>query len=133
MPTTATPQRKTAATRRSAAAKRRAAARRAAATRANNDRTPIEQVQDYAERVVLIPVGAALTATDRVTGTVTELTKAYSSRETAQKRLERDLKRFGRRGTTTRNPLDRTLKPTRTRVQPDLRQRRNRVERVVKR
>jgi hypothetical protein len=133
MPTTVTPQRKAAATRRSAAAKRRAAARRAAATRTANERTPVAQVQEYAERVVLVPVGAALTATDRVAETVTELTKAYSSRETAQKRLERDLKRFERRGTTARNRFERQLKRTRTRVERELRQRRNRVERVVKR
>jgi exonuclease VII small subunit len=133
MPTTATPQRRAAATRRSAAAKRRAAARRAAATRVANERTPVEQVQEYAERAVLVPVGAALTATDRVAETVTELTKAYSSRETAQKRLERDIKRFERRGTTARNRFERQLKRTRTRVERELRQRRSRVQRVVKR
>src|SRR5437660_58080 len=109
MATTATTQRK-ASTRRSAAAKRRAAARRAAATRAANDRGPVEQVQDYAERVVLIPVGAALTATDRVTETVTEITRAYSSPETRRTRLDRDLKRFERRGSTARNRLERRVR-----------------------
>src|SRR5205085_10880909 len=101
---TTQPQRSTAARRRSAAARRRsAAAKRAAATRQENQRTPVEQVQHAAERVVLIPVGAALTATDRVAETVAELARTYSTPETAQKRVERDLRRFQRRGPTARN------------------------------
>ena len=75
--TTTTPQstaaKKAAATRRRNAAKRSAAAKKAAATRAAANRTPVEQVQETAERVVLIPVGAALTARDRVVGAVGEL------------------------------------------------------------
>ena len=127
MPTTTQNQRSTAAKRRSAAAKR---------TATNNQappRTPVEQVQHAAERVVLIPVGAALTATDRVAEAVTELAKAYSTPETAQKRVERDLRRFERRGTTARNRAERRIKRTRTRVERELRQRRVRAQRLVKR
>ena len=119
---------------RSAAAKRRsAAAKRAAAAREATPKTPVEQVQHAAERVVLIPVGAALTATDRVAETVTDLTRTYSTRETAQKRVERDLRRFERRGSTARNRAERRIKRTRTRVERELRQRRTRAVRVVKR
>ena len=96
-------------------------------------RTPVEQVQYAAERAVLIPVGAALTATDRVAEAVTDLAKAYSTPETAQKRVERDLRRFERRGTTARNRAERRIKRTRTRVERELRQRRTRAVRVVKR
>src|SRR5436305_10806161 len=119
---------------RSAAAKRRsAAAKRAAQTREENQRTPVEQVQQAAQRAVLFPVGAALTATDRVTDAVTELARVYGTPETAQKRVERDLRRFERRGTTARNRAERRIKRTRTRVERELRQRRTRARRVVKR
>jgi len=115
------------------AAARSAAAKRAAATRQANLRTPVEQVQEAAERVLLIPVGAALTVTDRVAEAVGELTRIYGTRDGAQKRLERDFRRFERRGTTARNRVERQVKRTRTRVERRLRQRRTRVERVVKR
>jgi hypothetical protein len=119
---------------RSAAAKRRsAAARRAAATRQENQRTPVEQVQHAAQRAVLIPVGAALTATDRVADAVAEFARVYGTPETAQKRVERDLRRFERRGSTARNRAERRIKRTRTRVERELRQRRNRAQRLVRR
>src|SRR5260370_158383 len=83
--TTAARRRKTASTRRSTAAKRGAATRtrsraaaqrrrttaaspRTANTRANQTKTPVEVVGAYAERAVLIPVGVALEARDRVAG-----------------------------------------------------------------
>jgi hypothetical protein len=123
---------KAAATRRANARRRSAAAKRAAATRELNQRTPIQQAQDYAERAVLIPVGAALVARDRVVETVTEATRPYRSRETAPRAFERDLRRFERRGTTARNRVEREIKKARTRVERELRQRRNRVQRVVR-
>src|SRR5688500_9223523 len=82
-----------AATRRANARRRSAAAKRAAATRELNQRTPVQQAQDLAERAVLIPVGAALVARDRVVETVTETAKPFRSIETAQRQVERDLKR----------------------------------------
>jgi len=139
MATTTTPQRtrsnaakQGAATKRAAARRRSATAKRAAATRQINSRTPIKQAQDTAERAVLIPVGAALVARDAVVETVTGAVRPYRSRETAQRQLERDIKRFERRGTTARNRTERELKKARTRVERELRQRRTRVERVVK-
>ncbi len=98
-----------AATRKSAAARRSASAKRAAATREINQRTPVQQAQAVAERAVLIPVGAALSATDRVTETVADLAKTYGTRARAQKRIERDVKRFERRGTTARNRVERDV------------------------
>jgi hypothetical protein len=123
---------KSAATRRANARRRSAAARRAAATRELNTRTPIQQAGDYAERAVLIPVGAALVARDRVVETVAGATRPYRSRETAPRQLERDLRRFERRGNTARNRVERELKKARTRVERELRQRRTRVQRVVR-
>ena len=76
---------------------------------------------------MLIHCVPALTATDRLS----ELTREYTSPQTAQGRLERDIKRFERRGTTARNKVDRELKKTRTRVERELRRRGTRVQRVV--
>jgi hypothetical protein len=122
-----------AATRKRAAASRSASAKRAAATREINQRTAVQQAQAVAERAVLVPVGAALTATDRVTETVADLAKTYGTRARAQKRIQRDVKRFERRGATARNRFERELKRTRTRVERELRQRRASAVRTVKR
>jgi hypothetical protein len=130
--TQSTAAKKAAATRRANAQRRSAAAKRAAATRELSQRNPLQQAQDYAERAVLIPVGAALVARDNLVGAATEATKPYRNRETAQRALERDLRRFERRGTTARNRVERNLKKARTRVERELRQRRNRVQRTVK-
>lgn len=123
---------KAAATRRRNAARRSAAAKQAAATRALATRTPLDQAQEYAERAILIPVGAALTARDRLVETVGEIVEGYSSRASAQRKLETNLRRFERRGATARNQLQRDVKKTRTRVERELRQRRNRAERLVR-
>src|SRR5207248_2515740 len=64
---------------------------------------------------------------------VIDATKPYFTRDTVQRQVERDLRRFERRGTTARNRVERELKKTRTRVERELRQRRNRVQRVVRR
>ena len=56
---------KAAATRSAAARKRSAAAKKAAATRAENNRTPVDYATEYAEKAVLIPLGAGLVARDR--------------------------------------------------------------------
>ena len=67
-------------------------AARATARRASAETTRLEAVARQAERAILIPVGAALEARDRVTATV----RTYSdSRLTRQQ-----LNRFERRGTT---------------------------------
>src|SRR6266511_3418156 len=122
-----------------AARKRSTAAKKAAETRRELAKTPVDRVQEYAERVVLIPVGAALVARDSVIATVEELRTSLASREQAEKelatrrkRLESDLKRFERRGRTERNRVERRVKKARTRVERELRQRRTRVEREIR-
>jgi len=82
---------------------------------------------DYAERAVLIPVGAALIARDRVVSTVSDTISSYSSTTKAQAQL----KRFERRGVTARNRLEREVRKARVRVERDLRQRRRRIESTV--
>jgi hypothetical protein len=83
---------------------------------------------DYAERAVLIPVGAALIARDRVVSTVSGTLSTVSSTSKAQQQL----RRFERRGVTARKRLEREVRKARTRVERDLRQRRRRIESTVK-
>ena len=139
----ATTQRKTNATKRSTAAKKAAqtrsanqaaearkrttAAKKAAETRRELAKTPVERVQEFAEKAVLVPLGASLVARDAVKEAVDGLRTSLSSREKAEKelqlrrrRLEAELKRFERRGTTARTRFEREAKRTRTRVERDL-------------
>jgi hypothetical protein len=82
---------------------------------------------DYAERAVLIPVGAALIARDRVVETVSDTVSTYSSSAKAQAQM----RRFERRGVTARNRLEREVRKARVRVERELRQRRRVVESTV--
>ncbi|MEA2299338.1 MAG: hypothetical protein QOF77_2274 [Solirubrobacteraceae bacterium] len=76
-------------------------------------------VGTYAERAVLVPVGAALIARERVMDTVSDLVETYSTR----KKTEAQLKRFERRGITARNRIDRETRKARTRVEKEMRRR----------
>jgi hypothetical protein len=134
-----TAAKKAAQTRSANARKRSTAAKKAAATRAQANRTPVDYVTEYAEKAVLVPLGASLVARDRVIDTVTDLRDTYSTREKAerdlkarQRRLETDIRKFERRGTTARNRFEREVRKTRTRVERTLRQRRTRLEREIK-
>jgi len=82
---------------------------------------------DYAERAVLIPVGAALIARDRVVTSVSDTVSNYSSTSKAQAQL----RRFERRGITARNRLEREVRKARVRVERELRQRRRTIESTV--
>ncbi len=82
---------------------------------------------DYAERAVLIPVGAALIARDRVVASVNDTISSYGSTSKAQAQL----RRFERRGVTARNRIEREVRKTRVRVERELRQRRREIERTV--
>jgi hypothetical protein len=91
-------------------------------------KTRVDQVQVLAESVVLVPVGASLLARDNLVATVRDLTTRYRTRTS----VERELKRYERRGATARNRFERQVRRSRTRVERELRQRRNRVQRTVK-
>ena len=82
---------------------------------------------EYAERALLIPVGAALLARDRVLSSVNDTISNYSTSSKAQAQL----RRFERRGATARNRLEREVRKTRIRFERELRQRRRRVEKGV--
>jgi len=82
---------------------------------------------DYAERAVLIPVGVALTARDKLVSSVNDTISTYSSTTKAQAQL----RRFERRGATARNRLEREVRKARVRVERELRQRRREIEKTV--
>jgi hypothetical protein len=82
---------------------------------------------EYAERAVLIPVGAALIARERVVSTVNETISSYSSTSKAQAQL----RRFEHRGVTARKRLEREVRKARVRVERELRQRRRKIESTV--
>jgi hypothetical protein len=138
-PDPATNARKTNETKRSTAAKRGAqtraanqaaearkrttAAKKAAETRRELAKTPVDRVQEYAERAALVQVGAALVArdalneaVDSVRGTLSSRDKVEKELQLRRKRLEAELKRFERRGATARTRFERDAKKTRTRV-----------------
>jgi hypothetical protein len=82
---------------------------------------------DYAERALLIPVGVALTARDKVVSGVNDTISTYSTSAKAQAQL----RRFERRGTTARNRLEREVRKARVRVERELRLRRREIEKTV--
>jgi len=82
---------------------------------------------DYAERAVLIPVGAALIARDRMVSSISDTFSSYSSTTKAQAQL----RKFERRGVTARNRLEREVRKARVRVERELRQRRRVIESTV--
>src|SRR5437588_4674172 len=109
MPTSTTTPSKAKTTRRKPARKpaaRKTARAKAARTRASHQtgaairqsqtatRETTDAFGDYAERAVLIPVGAALVARDRVVSTVSGAFSTYSSSSKTQAQL----RRFERRG-----------------------------------
>lgn len=95
--------------------------RAAAAKRATSSRSTTSTARSsYAERAVLIPVGAALTARDRVVSSVNDTFTTYSSTSRAQAQL----RKFERRGATARKRLEREVRKARTSVERELRKRR---------
>ena len=86
-------------------------------------------VGSYAERVVLIPVGAALIAREQVLARVNDTIESYASPAKANAQL----RKFERRGNTARNRFEREVRKTRVRVEREVRQTRASVEREARR
>jgi hypothetical protein len=118
-----TTARKTSTKARATARKAETGARRTA-RRVEVPQTGVERAQAYAEKAVLIPVGAVLVARETVLATADDIATKYGSRAAA----ERQLKKYERRGNTARNKVEREVKKTRTRVERELRNRRKVVE-----
>ena len=115
------PRRKTAASRKTASAKV------APNTRVSASVNSRDNFGSYAESAVLIPVGAALVARDRVVNTVTDTISTYSSSSKTQAQL----RRFERRGVTARKRLEREVRKARVRFERQLRQRRRALQGTV--
>jgi DNA anti-recombination protein RmuC len=115
-------------TRRPSAAATASTASTNSTTTSTQPTTRVEQVEHLAERAMLVPLGAGLIVRDNLVSTVRNLTTKYRTRAG----VERELKRYERRGATARNRLERQVRKTRTRVERDLRQRRKSLERTVK-
>jgi hypothetical protein len=87
--------------------------------------TPTSRVGGYAERAILIPVGAALIARERLVTGVGDAFSTYSS----SSKIEAQLRRFERRGGTARKRLERQVRKTRTRFERGVRERRRELDR----
>ncbi|HYM45729.1 MAG TPA: hypothetical protein VES65_06155 [Solirubrobacteraceae bacterium] len=108
---------------RPAAKARKPAAKTAAARRASTARRSAPATSSstsYAERAVLIPVGAALIARDRFVSSVNDTISIYSDTSKAQAQL----RKFERRGDTARRRVEREIRKTRVSVERELRKRR---------
>jgi hypothetical protein len=88
-------------------------------------RAPAASVGGYAERAILIPVGAALIARERLVTGVGDALSTYSS----SSKIEAQLRRFERRGGTARKRFEREVRKTRTRFERGVRQRRRELDR----
>jgi hypothetical protein len=111
------------------AARGRTSAAKTAADAKSEIQTPLSRVADVAERVVLVPVGAALIAREEVVATFEDLRTSYGTRAKARQ----ELRRFERRGSSAVKGIERDAKQTRTRVERELRGRRSRLEKELKR
>jgi hypothetical protein len=99
-----------------------------AAAKARANAGTIGAVGSYAERAVLIPVGAALIARDKLAAGVSELPRDPAS---ANAKAAAQLRKFERRGTSARNGLEREARRTRVRLERELRKRRGDIDRAV--
>jgi hypothetical protein len=110
--------RKTATSKAKANATRtRTSAAKTAADAKNAAKGPVGRATEVAETSVLVPMGAALIARDRVSAAIDELRTNYSTRTKARN----ELRRFERRGTKALQSLERDAKKTRARVEKDIR------------
>ena len=94
-----------------------------------------DAVRQGTERAVNVPVGAALTAADRVNEIVEPLTSTEGREKelkSIRTRVEREFNKYERRGGTARRKATQRARQTRNRVERELKQRRRSVETQVK-
>jgi hypothetical protein len=107
--------------------------RDAAQAQARAARTTAAQGRNVAERAALVYVGASLEARDRVLDLAGGLVNRYGTRAAVEREVNKDIRRFERRGTTARNQLERDVKKARTRLERAVRTRRRDAERLLRR
>src|SRR5262245_61344216 len=105
--------------------------REAAKANTTAAKTTAAQGRGFAERAALVYVGATLEARDRVLGVAGDIVGRYGTRAAAEREVNKDLKRFERRGNTARNNLERDVRKARTRLERAVRTRRREAERVA--
>jgi hypothetical protein len=96
-------------------------------------RTTAEQGKSLVERAALTYVGVTLTARDRVIDAAGTVADTFGTRKKAVRELEKLQARYERRGTTSRNQLERDVKKARTRLERVVRRNRNAVEKDASR
>lgn len=106
---------------------RTSAASKRSTTTASKPAASASKQSSTAERAVLIPVGAALIARERVVSGVGDAIANYNSTAKASAQL----RKFERRGVTARNRVERELRKTRVRVERELRLRRQESEELA--
>jgi hypothetical protein len=105
--------------------------REAASANAAAARTTAAQGRNLIERAALVGVGATVETRDRVLELAGDLVGRYGTRTGVQRELkrsrgdiEKDIRKFERKGNTTRNQLERDVRKARTRLERQLRTRR---------
>jgi len=93
----------------------------------STSRTASRTSRTIVERAVLVPVGAGLLARDNLVSTVKGLAGKYRTRTG----MERELKRYERRGVTARDRFENQVRRGRMRFEREVRQRRSLVEKAV--
>jgi hypothetical protein len=121
-----TTTRRSTGTRRTSARSTTARSRSTSSSRRRS--TTSTQTRTLAERAVLVPVGASLLARDNVVSTA----KGFATKYRTRTGLEREIKRYERRGASARNRFERQVRRTRTKFERELRQRRTRLEHEVR-
>ena len=111
-----------------AAGAKRASSGYSAAATSTRPQASVSHVQHLAERAFLIPVGASLVVRDDFVSTV----RGFATRYVTRAGIERELRRYERRGSITRNRFERSLRRRRSRIERELRERQNRMERAVR-
>lgn len=119
---------KASSTKRASTAGKPAGTRSATTAKARANAGTIGTVGSYAQRAVLIPVGAALIARDKLAAGVSDLPRDPA---TANAKAAAQLRKFERRGTSARNGLEREARRTRVRLERELRKRRGDLDRTV--
>jgi hypothetical protein len=128
-PSTAPKRAARAKTTKRATASRSTASNSNASTKRSTQAVKNGTVSSYAERAVLIPVGAVLIAREQVIARVNDTIGNYATPSKANAQL----RKFERRGNTARSRVEREIRKTRVRVEREVRQSRRRVEREVTR
>jgi hypothetical protein len=119
---------KTVRPRRSATAVASAPTAPAPTASSTRPQTAVRQVQHLAERAILIPVGAGLVVRDDIVSTV----RGFATRYVTRAGLERELRRYEKRGGVVRTRLERRIRRRRKGIERELRTRRSRMERAVR-